>query len=314
MKTTTTATTTVTNSRMAKAGKPRGDSGRKTPGGAPSRLKAALRSSWKSACGWAMRNEAICLVAFAAAVGIVSSTVIGGGSGLFGGGLAKGAGDSHVIAYKDYVDDTTNAVMETVVAKYGDANALFEVTGSLLSLYTVTNPATTNLLWSMSQAHTHAASDIVSGTLDAARIPGLNASKITAGTLAIARGGTGIATSTARNRVFALSAASGSSAAAPSFRALVVADLPAADTTVTDTIGYTPGVVNLTVSDGGTLSANSTGWPNGQKVMVSMTVSGAYTVNSAIVPANFTDWPESYAVLEVVRVNTSFFATLLYEE
>ena len=41
-------------------------------------------------------------------------------------------------------------------------------------------------------AHTHAASDVTSGTLSADRIPGLAASKITSGTLSVARGGTGV--------------------------------------------------------------------------------------------------------------------------
>lgn len=41
-------------------------------------------------------------------------------------------------------------------------------------------------------SHTHPASDIASGTLDAGRIPSLDASKIGSGTLGTARGGTGI--------------------------------------------------------------------------------------------------------------------------
>lgn len=43
-------------------------------------------------------------------------------------------------------------------------------------------------------AHSHAAGDIDSGTLADARIPNLNTSKLTAGTLGVARGGTGATT------------------------------------------------------------------------------------------------------------------------
>ena len=60
-------------------------------------------------------------------------------------------------------------------------------------------------------------------SLDATDIPELNASKITAGTLAVARGGTNASTANV-NVVFA--GPSSGSAAAPSFRKLVAADIP----------------------------------------------------------------------------------------
>lgn len=45
-------------------------------------------------------------------------------------------------------------------------------------------------------SHTHAAGDVNSGTFADARIPNLNTSKLTAGTLGVARGGTGASTLT----------------------------------------------------------------------------------------------------------------------
>lgn len=72
--------------------------------------------------------------------------------------------------------------------------------------------------------HTHAATDITSGTLNVARIPSLPASKVGSGTLAVARGGTGAdGSSLAANRVLA-SPASATGAAA--YRALVADDIP----------------------------------------------------------------------------------------
>lgn len=133
-------------------------------------------------------------------------------------------------------------------------------------------------------SHNHAASNITSGTLAVARggtgaataavnkvfagpssgddaaapsfrslvaadIPSLNASKITAGTLAVARGGTGAATAAA-NKVFA-GPSSGTDAAAPSFRSLVAADIPSLNTSklTAGTLGLARGGTNKSNTD-----------------------------------------------------------------
>lgn len=73
--------------------------------------------------------------------------------------------------------------------------------------------------------HTHDAADTVSGKFAVARIPNLNANKITAGTLALARGGTASDnTNSAINTVFA--GPSSGSAGNASWRKLTAADIP----------------------------------------------------------------------------------------
>lgn len=73
--------------------------------------------------------------------------------------------------------------------------------------------------------HTHDAADTVSGEFAVARIPNLNANKITAGTLALARGGTASNnTDRAINTVFA--GPSSGSAGNASWRKLAAADIP----------------------------------------------------------------------------------------
>jgi hypothetical protein len=85
--------------------------------------------------------------------------------------------------------------------------------------------------------------------LVAADIPNLDTSKLTTGTLAVARGGTGAATASA-NLVFA--GPGSGAAAAPSFRSLVAADIPNLDTSKLTT-------GTLPVARGGTgLSAGGT--------------------------------------------------------
>ena len=73
--------------------------------------------------------------------------------------------------------------------------------------------------------------DLATRTLPADQVPNISASKITSGTLAIARGGTGA--STFNPHAVLIGPSSGSSAAAPTKRALVAADLPSSITSST---------------------------------------------------------------------------------
>lgn len=86
----------------------------------------------------------------------------------------------------------------SVNVPWEDTKALGSMTGTLEVANggtgaTTASGALTNL-GAAAASHSHSADDISSGTLSADRIPSLNASKIGAGTLGVARGGTGAAT------------------------------------------------------------------------------------------------------------------------
>lgn len=132
--------------------------------------------------------------------------------GIGSGGINRGIWDTTLNKWILYVDSS------------GNTNVSGLTTGSIPSL---------------------AADKISSGTFDAARIPSLAASKIGSGQLAVARGGTGAATASA-NTVFA--GPSSGSAAAPSFRSLVTADLPTVSFT---SLGTTSGETSININCSG---------------------------------------------------------------
>lgn len=132
--------------------------------------------------------------------------------GIGSGGVNRGIWDNSLSKWILYIDSS------------GNTNVSGLTTGSIPSL---------------------AADKISSGTFDEARIPSLAASKIGSGQLAVARGGTGAATASA-NKIFA--GPSSGSAAAPSFRSLVTADLPSVSFT---SLGTTSGETSININCSG---------------------------------------------------------------
>jgi hypothetical protein len=115
------------------------------------------------------------------------------------------------------------------------------------------------------------------GTLaDAPVWAGVAVSDIT-GTLPVANGGTGV-TSTAANLVFA-GPTSGSTAAAPSFRALVAADLPTGSTNYVNNGTTQQASTDFNISGSGTIGTNLTVTGN-TSVGGTMTVTGATTLSA----------------------------------
>lgn len=133
------------------------------------------------------------------------------------------------------------------------------------------------------------ANKITSDTLNADRIPNLNTSKITAGTLGVARGGTGVSTTTEANKVFAYPSAAPSSATAPSFRALVAADIPNLNISklTAGTLGIARGGTGAT-----TFTANAVLTGNTTSALKTVaTASGAFYATAANGAAKFGTLP-----------------------
>ena len=107
----------------------------------------------------------------------------------------SGDGKDTTVTFAEAASRVAPATGESQATLWGKVKKLFTdlkavaFSGSYTDLSNIPNSFTPS-------SHTHGAGDINSGTLDAARIPGLPASKITSGTLSVARGGTGQSTLT----------------------------------------------------------------------------------------------------------------------
>ena len=85
-----------------------------------------------------------------------------------------------------------------------------------------------------------------------------------------------------------------------------------AEITVSGTVPYSKGLVNLTVSSGGTLSCNTNDWPNGAQVMVDAVLPATYTVASGISPTGYSAMPsDGHFLLVFTRLGTAFYVSTI---
>ncbi len=85
-----------------------------------------------------------------------------------------------------------------------------------------------------------------------------------------------------------------------------------AEITVSGTVPYSKGLVNLTVSSGGTLSCNTNDWPNGAQVMVDATLPATYTAASGINPVGYSAMPsDGHYLLVFTRLGSAFYVSVI---
>lgn len=136
--------------------------------------------------------------------------------------------------------------------------------------------------------HTHAASDVTSGTLSADRIPNLSTSKLTSGTLAVARGGTGQTTLQATRNAMGLGNTTG---------ALPIANGGTGKTTAADARSA------LGATGKRNLSANYAGSTSGSPDFLVKSFTGSFTTSSSSYSKDVTITVSNYLPIAVAGFN-----------
>ena len=85
-----------------------------------------------------------------------------------------------------------------------------------------------------------------------------------------------------------------------------------AEIAVSGTVPYSKGLVNLTVSSGGTLACNTNDWPNGAQVLVSATLPATYTAASGINPVGYSAMPsDGQYLLVFTRLGQAVYVSII---
>lgn len=85
-----------------------------------------------------------------------------------------------------------------------------------------------------------------------------------------------------------------------------------AEIAVSGTVPYSKGLVNLTVSRGGTLACNTNDWPNGAQVLVSATLPATYTAASGINPVGYSAMPsDGQYLLVFTRLGQAVYVSVI---
>lgn len=85
-----------------------------------------------------------------------------------------------------------------------------------------------------------------------------------------------------------------------------------AEIAVSGAVPYSKGLVNLTVSSGGTLACNTNDWPNGAQVLVSATLPATYTAASGINPVGYSAMPsDGQYLLVFTRLGQAVYVSVI---